>query len=407
MAISKVFQFLNENGIRYSIIEIDPYKRKKNELSGEIDIVINNKGDFSKLINVLVSDNWKVVYSFSEFGFERCQLIKRDFMNDIFYKLDLLNSFFHEQNDKLFSINNIDGNEFEIIEDRTYLKGDNLYLIYLLKILIEGKKDKIKALHKFCDKDFFLLEDLNSLVENNTISNYNELLIKLVKEGVVVKEKTSTKVIFFKKVANFFRRYVFMKDIPMIGFIGLDGAGKSTIIANIGEKLRNQDLACNIVYLGHRDFELKWLRNINNEKSKSVLNTLLYVLLWPIEVRLRVYKAVKVSNFLLFDRHPAYEPILPRSKKMKFVVLKFVYDILAKLLIPTPNFNFFLTGDNLVLWNRKKEDTFESYEKRVLKLKMDIEHVNIKTFTVRTDVDIKDSLITIKTKILEYFKEIT
>lgn len=405
MEIVKVLQFLKQKELKYCLIEIDNSKRELENLRGEIDLIVENKDDFSVLINHLIADKWKVVYEFSQLGFIRIQLIKRDFLNNCFYKLDILNSFFHEKKGQLFSLNNLSNNEFEIIKGRTYLKGNNLFLIYLIKILIEGSKSKIKKLNESCDQDFFLRKEVMFLTENSTSEKFKDLLDEINKGGFVAKHNFFEKNKIFKKIVNFLNRYIFFKNIPMIGFVGLDGAGKSTIIANICEQLNQQDLSCNVVYLGHKEYEIDCLKRINSKNKKSIFDTLVYVLLWPIEVRIRVNKAIRSSNFLLFDRHPNYEPIIPKG--IKYIFLNIAYKVMAKILIPLPDFNFFLTGDNHILWNRKKEDSFSSYEKRVSALKDIIKKSNIDTFMIKTDVTLENSLMNIKTKIIEYFKDIT
>lgn len=405
MEITKVFQFLNKKNSTYCIIEIDDNKKKLKNLQGEVDLVVENQLEYSALLDYLREEKWDTVYEFSDSGCKRIQLIKRDFLNGSFYKLDILNSFFHEKKNQFFILDKVFEGEFEVIENRNYLKGRTLYLIYLLKVLIEKKTDKVKKIVEFSEEDFFLRKDVAFLVQNNTTENLEEFLVKITKEGVVNKCKVSQKFIFFSKIKNLFQRYVFLKNIPMIGFVGLDGAGKSTIIANISDKLNEQDLSCKVVYLGHREYEIGHLKKIKDKKRSSIVDTLVYVLLWPIEVRIRVNKAIKTSNFILFDRHPYYEPVIPKG--IKYFVLSILYKVLSKIFIPSPNFNFLLTGDNYILWSRKKENSFITYEKRVAELKKIVAKSKVKTITIKTDIALENSLMNIKEKIIEYVKNIT
>lgn len=404
MEITKVFQFLNKENSRYYIVEIDDNKKKLKNLQGEVDLIVENSSEYIALIDYLINESWIIVYEYYELGCKRVQLIKRDFLNGCFYKLDIFNSFFHEKKNQLYVLDEASEPQVEVIENRNYLKGRGLYVVYLLKILIEEKKDKIIKIVNLPVDDLFLKEEIAFLYKNYTIENLDNLLFEIEKKGFVKKVKVSPSSLPFIKLINAFQRYVFLKNIPMIGFIGLDGSGKSTLISNICDSLNNQDFACSIVYLGHKEYELNFLKKINNKQSKNILDTFMYTILWPVEVRFRIHKAIKTSNFILFDRHPNYEPIVPKGAK--YFILNICYLILSKILVSSPNFIFFLTGDNQTLWARKKEDTFASYENRVANLKEIIENNKVKTEIIRTDIAVEDSLLNIKTRIIEYFKNI-
>lgn len=405
MQITKVFNYLNENKIQYSIIEINELKKNIKNPKGEVDLVIENCKNFKLLLTYLNQENWIKTYEFSKENCNRIQFIKRDFINGFFYKLDIFNSFFHEYKDKLYSLECKKSKPTEIIEDRIYLKGNNLYLIYLLKILVEKRKGKIEKLIEFSGENFIFKKELVKLKLKNSIENFDFFLDKLISLELVNKVKFHNYFINIKSIINIINRYVLVKNIPMIAFIGLDGAGKSTIISKISKNLIDQDFSCEIVYLGHRSYHIKLLKKIKDKKSKSLIDNLLYVFLWPIEVRIRVAKAIRISNFILFDRHPKYEPVVPKGNK--YMILNLLYKILARIFIPNPNYNFLLTGNDKILWERKKETSFDNYQKRVLELKELVKKTNIRTIIVKTDTNIEESLNYIKEKIIEYSKNIT
>ena len=121
MQITKVFNYLNENKIQYSIIEINELKKNIKNPKGEVDLVIENCKNFKLLLTYLNQENWIKTYEFSKENCNRIQFIKRDFINGFFYKLDIFNSFFHEYKDKLYSLECKKSKPTEIIEDRIYL----------------------------------------------------------------------------------------------------------------------------------------------------------------------------------------------------------------------------------------------------------------------------------------------
>ena len=397
MQITKVFNYLNENKIQYFIIEINKTKKEIQDLSGEIDVVIDKK-DFYKVIKYLKKENWKSHYNFQVSGLKRIQLIKRDFLSNSFFKLDILNSFFHESNNKIYSLEPFQ-QEFDVIQNRTYLKGFNLYLLSLLKYSLEKKNKNLINIIEKIKEDDFLRTQLTSFVNNEiTLNNF---INKIKDKRYIKKHRASLKFDFFKKVFNFINRYILLTKTPFIGFIGLDGSGKSTIISIIQKEINLLDISCETVYMGHKDFEFGFMKKIQSKTNKTIIDNLIYIVFWPVEIRTRINKALKTSNFILFDRHPSFEPLLP--KKSKFILLNLLYKFISYILIPSPKITFFLTGNNFELWERKKEDSFIDYEKRVFDLKKIIKESSIKIFSTKTDVALNDSVNNIKKIIFEHF----
>ena len=401
MSFSKVFNYLDKNQIEYFIIEIDYNKQRQIELEGEIDIVVHELHKYKNFVNHLVQNGWTKTQEFNCQNFTRTQLVINDFINNKFYKIDLINDFFYEKHNTFIKINR-PIIKFIIVNNRKYLSGELLFNIYALKLLIEKNNIKLEKYLKILRSEqidnniLFLTKEINRDEYDNKI---NQLDNK--KEISTYK---SRKIDFFSKISNFCNRFIFGSRIKKIAFIGLDGAGKSTIINQINSDLNLQEYTSTVCYFGHKEYYLNLLDKINKKSNKNLLENLIYILLWPIEIRLRYFFCIKKFNIILFDRHPFFEPVIPNN--IKFLLIKPFYKLLEKIFIPKPVMIFYLTGDTKILWERKKENSFNDYIKRVETLEKIVNTSSLNVYKIKTDIPLEETIYVIKNTIIEQFNDI-
>ncbi len=173
---------------------------------------------------------------------------------------------------------------------------------------------------------------------------------------------------FVKNKISLLTHRINEKPSVTICFLGPDGSGKSTII----NKLQKEKLFINNYY-----FHLKPLI-VDNANTKNVVANphdkpvysgfksylkLLYFIfeynlgwiknIWPLKIK---------SSLIIFDRY--YDDIFVDYKRYRFGG-KVVFAKLVKKIIPKPDIYFILTADAQVIYNRKKEVTFDELERQI------------------------------------------
>lgn len=144
----------------------------------------------------------------------------------------------------------------------------------------------------------------------------------------------------------------------MVAVVGLDGAGKSTITARLARQLEGDGLRHRLCYFGHSAHRLpilRWLAKASKTKTYGVVRkarSVLYLLTIPLEFLVR--RGVGLYDVLIMDRHPIAEPVFPREKVSP-------YDRFLRAFVPRPDVVLYLTGDTQLIWNRKREHSYEEY----------------------------------------------
>ena len=94
--------------------------------------------------------------------------------------------------------------------------------------------------------------------------------------------------------------------------------------------------------------------------TTRILISIVYQLLWPVEVRLRIYRSIRGARLLLFDRHPLLDTVPPihGSNWLKRIYAKAI-QAYTSVWVPLPHIVFVCHGDIFTIWNRKKEHSFE------------------------------------------------
>jgi len=175
-----------------------------------------------------------------------------------------------------------------------------------------------------------------------------------------------------------------------VAVIGLDGAGKSTLVGRLENELVRRGVDYKTCYLGYAHFRLqvlKWIEGRRRELADGIsrkLLTILYLALIPIEFLVR--RHVGRHEVMLTDRHPIFEPVFSKERRNP-------YDALIAALCPVPDVVLYLKGDTHQLWSRKKESTFEDYCARQFELERRVKRVSgrIKTIEIDTTGRIDDA----------------
>jgi len=161
-----------------------------------------------------------------------------------------------------------------------------------------------------------------------------------------------------------------MKRKPVIAFIGIDGAGKTTLINKVAEKMEEKGHKYKIVYMGlggegdllfHHlsNFKRKILYNKKGADTKKLDNYrergILWVFVQYIELWLRYLNAKKYSKdyMILFDRF-FYDGLI-LGNRLSFHIFKFF--------TPKPDRCFLIKAPPKVVYGRKKEAGIKEIKK--------------------------------------------
>ena len=146
-----------------------------------------------------------------------------------------------------------------------------------------------------------------------------------------------------------------------ICFIGIDGSGKGTYIKMLLNRLSDSDIDCRYCYLGYSNFKLNCLIKIIDLKERYrdsfiyKLFFILYLILLPVDFLIRI--GFRRTDYLIIDRHPRFEPIFYNS-------MYSFYNKILEFICPKPDIIFYLTGDDKIIWSRKKEYDYSLFIKK-------------------------------------------
>ena len=163
-----------------------------------------------------------------------------------------------------------------------------------------------------------------------------------------------------------------------IAFIGIDGAGKTTVIDNVMKKLKGSGASCRRRYMGlGREYQLKFVESLisihhkkRNKKEKEIgaersnyrERGFMWVLVQYVELWARfIREKFRRCNVVLFDRY-FYDGLILGNKKAFSFFRRFT---------PKPAKCFLICADSDVIRGRKKEaeiDDIEEFYKRAEKL---------------------------------------
>lgn len=184
-----------------------------------------------------------------------------------------------------------------------------------------------------------------------------------------------------------------------VAFVGLDGAGKSTLVERF--LASSGALPVGTAYLGYNLFHTRTFRKIvrrledqTEAESRSVRGRLLDLareFVWPFEVKARMRRAERGRMLVIYDRFPL-RGLDPSGEVSTFRTAIRVFTRALRLMVPPPDIVLFLDGEADVLWPRKKEyplDVFLSTQKRYREV---IPALPYEHQVIRTDGNVKESL---------------
>ena len=268
---------------------------------------------------------------------------------------------------------------------------------YLLRLLLEKKsidtrnKEYLNDLYKKQNSSDSLLSELYKFY--TTGANKKEVLQFCIDKGILTRVPTplsSSLKDLIKNRVNAITRRLNLKRNLIITLVGLDGSGKSTLIKKINESLTNDfKFQPKIIYLGHKEFEMSIPKKIKSQNKGGPFWTLIYFVLWPLEVRKRFLTGIKKSNVIICDRHPIFEPLI---KKEKSTLFHFLYSLYVKVFVPKPHLLIYATGDVKTLYDRKKEMPYDVYVLKNTELNTIYEQYSGNKEKLQTDVSLEETI---------------
>lgn len=174
-----------------------------------------------------------------------------------------------------------------------------------------------------------------------------------------------------------------------ISFTGVDGAGKSTIIALLENYIGKQNVI--IQYMGSRCYESKIaVKYIENNKSNSILMDVLKIFVFIYEMYYRVWKLRNTSKLIIFDRYVDEKYIsLKKNHNIGAKFLLYFYYVFFGILFHKPDVTFYLTCPVEFSLKRKDDIVSDKDKDKLLKNKrlMDNYYINRKnTITIDTSI---------------------
>lgn len=157
-----------------------------------------------------------------------------------------------------------------------------------------------------------------------------------------------------------------------VAVLGMDGAGKTTLIGHAVSQ--PSPLRIGSAYLGHNQFTtqtFRWLlarieARKANHRADSLSVKLLdkgRALLWPLELYARIRRAERGRAVVFCDRYPF--PSYDRDDRPTTLPghIMAAYERLWNALLRRPDLLLFLDGAPEVIWARKREYPFETFQR--------------------------------------------
>lgn len=373
-----IFEYLNTHCC-YAVLR-NYEELPETNLSRDIDIIIDKsefKGISKRLVNVAIESGFKVI---SYYKSDR--LVTFVFGSSYNSTIDLIqfDFFFHTS---LYGLVAIEAST--MLKDRKF--NGNVYHvskeIEFLDKYIYGRlvnqpyPEKYKALY-------------NSMLSNETISSALHDIFNI--ESVIEVEQCKSKDLFRRKFFSclkrnpikhlnnlllfwffYFRNYINSSTGLQISFTGADGAGKTTVIDGICNKLSNLYASATAMFhfrpavfsnLGETAHSLGLKQEVDRNFNKphrgnkttrisSIARLLYYSLDYIIGYFVKVKPVCKLTRLLIFDRY--FTDIVADSRRSRiFLNHRFLYWF-GRIFIPKLDYNILLTADKNIILSRKQE----------------------------------------------------
>lgn len=192
-----------------------------------------------------------------------------------------------------------------------------------------------------------------------------------------------------------------------IAILGVDGAGKSTVIKHVSTRLLNcrfksvhtKHLRPNIlpplsVFLGRKNQTVKVVTNPHAAKPSNRFVSILRILYLNTDyiIGYFLYTRIKLkhnSTVVFFDRY-IYD-LLIDPRRFRVSLCPAIIKILIYF-VPKPDIVFCLYGDPFIIASRKNELSFTETERQVSQL-VQLANDNLKRFRlISTDISIEDTV---------------
>ncbi|MBU0660580.1 hypothetical protein KKG22_00190 [Patescibacteria group bacterium] len=347
ISLQHIFKLLNDAGILYVVMRhYDPIEQLNEQK--DIDILVNPKQK-KKLIKILKEFGF-ISRSFPTIDWRHEEYIYIDNIEKKIICFDIQTKLIFGKK-RFFCLNKVE----TVLENR--IKKENIY--------IPNKVDAsvLFLYHRHLDKG-----DRQA----------NVSMDELHEKRYVLQRNIHACIFTLHKIILLF------KPVNLLVFIGVDGAGKSTLINKVKEEI---PLFNTTVYLGWNNYFFSFCEKLSFPFFHLVL---------PFDMWFRYLRAKTLTKhqFLISDRYPL-DPRLkfPNKKSLNFAMILRIFSYkLMMFLLPKPKGIIMLTGDLNILWERKKEGTYEKFICESERLDKTMAAFKYDSLIVRSDVDIKESM---------------
>ncbi len=384
--IADVINFLN-NEVEYAMLR-NYEGLPHNNASRDIDIIITAK-EFRKhktqIIEVLTKEDWKlfsylnngrlITFVCTKFFGTELGIVQWDFfINTSVHGIELASA------KEMLASREFNGSVYHVSKDYEFLdkylynravgaEYPNKYIATREAIRkSEVVKAKLKQVFGFDDMDVIDKENGKALLVRAFASNF----------------KKNPFVAIWSVIASiliYIRDFIFSSTAPRFCFTGADGAGKTTVINLIQEKLApvygkatmyfhfRPLLIPNMGEAAHsaglkkevdREYD-KPHRSSNKGLLSSIVRLTYYSLDYILGFWVKVKPHCKVTRVVIFDRY--FNDVIVDSRRSAIHLNpKFLY-YWGKLFIPKMNYNFLVTADVDIIRGRKQELDREGIER--------------------------------------------
>src|SRR3989338_538931 len=374
--LKNIFSIFNQNQINYLVLR-NYFPIEELNHSADIDLFIMPK-DFYQARKLLKKLGWqKRLIPRNDFGHE--EWFKFDKMENKIFHLDLQNYL------KVFS-QYLRKKQLAMIFysaiklDNTFFVPSSTVALILLLSRVTFEKEKIEP------KNLISLKNLWPQVK--LVKNYQNEIKEIFGEqaSLAVSKLNDSKIIDYNFYQNlkinfsnnfkfkefflgyyqkmkliFYKILMIFRPIKLIVFLGVDGSGKSTLISYLAEF---SPIFRAKLYLGWNNYFFPFLEKLDKPKKNKLaakISFFLFHLILPFDYFGRYLKAKITAKygFLVADRYP-----LPKRESDQNNLsgrFRAFSLLLTYLLLPGPNILFILGGDPNLIWQRKKEGSYDKF----------------------------------------------
>ena len=358
--VYSILKKLEENNIPYVILR-DYIPLTNIEKSMDVDIYIPLKYR-SKVSKVFIDSAWykpkintsrypheQYIY-LSDICLHKVDIVFGLYYGNLLYKLDDENFL---QNIRGINGLNIPTSIAALITMILHIIFDKNYLSDKNKLIFSNMyEDYLQDSNKsiFCKYDDVFLEIAEAIYTqsidecNKNINKYRKIILS---EKIL--EFSLSRYIYYRiftKIKNIFKNIIRRMSNNTICIVGVDGAGKSTLVNELGELLQQHT---KIQYMGFKDYELSFVREHFINKRNNVFSKIKSYIYIYIEMWYRYLKNRFSHSTVLYDRY--VDEAYINSKGIK----KFLYTIMYKFLFPRPRKIFYLYCSTDTSFKRKDD----------------------------------------------------